>query len=399
MGSDRYDVVVSGAGPAGAMAASRCACAGLRTALVERWEVPRQKCCAGGVLERSLRQLGTPLPDALIEREIFGAALVHGDIRHEYRSPSRLGVTVRRDRFDEFLARGAEKTGAELITKFRTERVRDEGDKLTVESEEGKALHAKYLIIAEGANSRTARQALGPYSPDGLAIGLAAECDFGTAPEDLIEFYLFKEGGFKMPFVTPGGMDGWLFPHAQGGNVGVGAYKAGTTDIRRQMDRMVQEAGRTYGGAEIKGEISAHPIPVRPREQFSSGRCLVAGDAAGLASALSGEGISYSLTSGVLAAEAVQSAMAKGHRDGILLSYDRSIRSEVLPVLRAAKWASIWFQHMTNIIDLDRFLRNMQNDKSIVGASIAMSRAEKDWTFLLRKAVVRFPVQFFSAVG
>lgn len=381
------------------MAAGRCARAGLRTALVERWEIPRLKCCAGGVVERSLRQLDAPLPDALVEREIFGVYLVHGDVRSECRSPCRVAVTVKRDKFDEFLARDAERAGSEVMTRFRTDRVREDVDKVTVESEGGKALEARYLIIAEGANSRTARQVLGPYPPDGLAMGLAAECDFGGTPGDLIEFHLFDEEGFKMPFVTPGGIDGWIFPHAHGANVGVGGYQATTTDLRRQMDRMIREASKNNGGAEVRGKINAHPIPVRPRGRFSSARCLVVGDAAGLASPMTGEGISYSLTSGALAAEAVQRALGRGHRPGALLSYDRSIRSEVLPVLRAAKWASIWFQQLSRVIDLDRFLPNLEKDRDIIDASIAMSRSEKHWTALATRTLARFPHHFFSAVG
>ncbi|MFW9845803.1 MAG: FAD-dependent oxidoreductase, partial [Candidatus Thorarchaeota archaeon] len=47
-----YDVIVVGAGPAGSIAAHDCAKAGLRTLLLEKWKLPREKPCGGAVMYR-----------------------------------------------------------------------------------------------------------------------------------------------------------------------------------------------------------------------------------------------------------------------------------------------------------------------------------------------------------
>jgi choline dehydrogenase-like flavoprotein len=67
-----YDIIVSGAGPAGSYSAYLCAKSGLRTLLLERSILPRKKCCAGGVLERAVRLLDLDLHANVIERELNG---------------------------------------------------------------------------------------------------------------------------------------------------------------------------------------------------------------------------------------------------------------------------------------------------------------------------------------
>ena len=57
MPSDRYDVIIVGAGPAGSTCARACAQAGIRTLLLERETFPRPKPCGGAVSERSLALL------------------------------------------------------------------------------------------------------------------------------------------------------------------------------------------------------------------------------------------------------------------------------------------------------------------------------------------------------
>jgi len=47
MGNRMYHVVVVGAGPAGSVAAKRCAERGFKTLLLEKKKLPRDKICSG----------------------------------------------------------------------------------------------------------------------------------------------------------------------------------------------------------------------------------------------------------------------------------------------------------------------------------------------------------------
>ena len=68
------DVVVVGAGPAGACAAYHLARGGADVALVEKATLPRYKTCGGGIVPRALREMPVPIGD-VVERECFRARL------------------------------------------------------------------------------------------------------------------------------------------------------------------------------------------------------------------------------------------------------------------------------------------------------------------------------------
>src|SRR5438270_179157 len=65
-----YDLIVIGAGPAGATAAGEAARAGLKTLLLEKQPLPRHKTCGGGMpmtVGSALRDL---VPEAFVEADV-----------------------------------------------------------------------------------------------------------------------------------------------------------------------------------------------------------------------------------------------------------------------------------------------------------------------------------------
>jgi flavin-dependent dehydrogenase len=85
----------------------------------------------------------------------------------------------------------------------------------------------------------------------------------------------------------------------------------------------------------LSAERHGYVIPVKPRRGGCvRGRVLLAGDAAGFADALTGEGISIGIWSGRRAAEALAGAVPDPAR------YARAVRRELLPELRTARTLS-----------------------------------------------------------
>jgi len=158
------EVIVIGGGPAGAIAARRLAESDIRTFLIER-DLNRIKPCGGGIPSTAFEEFR--IPEYLIEKRVTNIGAVSPSLK-ELTIPLKGAylAMVRREVFDAYLRREAEKAGAELIEGIFFNM--KAGDRIEVEySKNGttKRLSADFLIGADGANSSVARS-IGAESPE-----------------------------------------------------------------------------------------------------------------------------------------------------------------------------------------------------------------------------------------
>lgn len=309
------DVLVVGAGPAGAAAAIklRQLDPSLTVLLADRADFPRDKVCGDG--------LG---PDAVVELAQLGAASVLDGYQPVLRlalkgpgatvegaSPA-VGFVVPRFVFDARLVRRATEAGAELVRM----RVRSlSGAGAGVVSVNGGELRVRHVIGADGAHSAVRRCIpVAPMAPAHTAVAIRG---YTGSPE--------AEAFDTLTLIWPGGGWGrayaWAFPVGDGTvNVGAGVFAAGSA-TRSDLERLAAEA-LPPGLAADPDTVRGHLLPLTSQGPvYGAGRVLLVGDAAGLVNPLSGEGIFYALASGSLAAEAVVA-----HPAAPLELYSRSMR-------------------------------------------------------------------------
>src|SRR5579875_915974 len=119
--SNQYDVIVCGAGPAGACAAYETASRGLRTLILEKRALPRYKTCGGGVPLTMGAELPKLIPEAFVEatvthiRHTWNFADAHmAALNPDPNEPPMSLWMVQRSVFDNALTERAAQAGAEV---------------------------------------------------------------------------------------------------------------------------------------------------------------------------------------------------------------------------------------------------------------------------------------------
>ena len=306
-----YDLIVVGAGPAGAAAALAALQARptARVALLDASAFPRDKTCGDGIAPQALAVLAElGVPDAAAGFAPVGRLRLRSPLGREVvAEPREPAYCIPRLAFDARLVEAAVTRGAELIRhRVRTLALRHEvgGDVVDL----GDGLTAPVVIAADGANS-TVRRLLGLAAnpPHCTAVAIrgyaeGAATGFRGDPEQLIEMVAsgWPAYAWSFPIDGPG--------HVDRANVGFGM-------LRSSLERDGASSGRQAlvgplaallpGQPADPATLRAHHLPLstfRPRQP--DGPVLLAGDAASLINPLTGEGIYYAVLSGRLAGEA-----------------------------------------------------------------------------------------------
>lgn len=327
--SHDYELAVVGAGPAGATAALHFARAlagtGGRVALLEKAKLPRYKTCGGGVVGRALRELprDVRIPVEHECRAAVAAFLESGASFRVEREAPIVSMTMRAE-LDRELAEAAVRSGAELLAPCELLGLAQDADGVDLETSRGR-IRAAWVIGADGVLSTVARQAGWTSAPRTIP---ALEVEVRVPAEVHARF----AGVARFDFEALEAGYGWVFPKREHLSCGVLTMRRGAGGLREALDRYLERVGVA---PVLSAERHGYLIPVRPRRGgFARGRVLLAGDAAGFADALTGEGISIAMQSGRLAAGALAAASGPAHARA---TYRRALARELLPELRIAR--------------------------------------------------------------
>ena len=284
-----YVVIIVGAGPAGSMAAYHLAAQGCEVLLLEKDRLPRHKLCAGGLSPKAYRRLPFFIDDLVRAR--MERIVVWGVCGRGFSLSSKKATIwmIKRDEFDLRLVEEARRQGAQVRDEAKLTAIFQESGRVMAATSVG-SYRGQLLIGADGAESTVAHLADFRRPKGGFMLALEAEAAVG---EDALG------DAALLDFGVPHGY-GWAFPKGSTCSLGVEIFEPEAyRHVAGYLDAFVQRSGL---GIRALAPCRGHRIPTRVRPKLNAGRVLLAGDAAGVADPFFGEGISYALKSGELAA-------------------------------------------------------------------------------------------------
>lgn len=335
--SEKFDVIVVGAGPAGTACAYTCAKNGLNVLLIERGEYPGSKNVMGGVLYR--KQMEEIIPEfwkeAPLERPIVEqrfwlmdkeSVVTLGYKGQEWAVEPYNNFTVLRAKFDQWFASKAVEQGALLINETVVkECIVENGKVVGVRTDRPDGdVYADVVVLADGVNSLLAKQ-LGFHKelkPNEVAL---AVMEVINLPKDKINDRFNLEGnqGCTIEIFgdsTKGNLGtAFIYTNKDSINIGVGTTLSSMIKAKLKpyelldylkthpMVRPLLEGGESAEYlAHLIPEGGYHSVP-----KVVGDGVLVVGDAAQLVNAIHREGSNMAMASGRMAAEAIIRAKEK----------------------------------------------------------------------------------------
>lgn len=330
---DVYDIVIIGGGPAGSSCALRAAELGLSAIVLERDRFPRDKPCGGGLTPRAMELMGGSFGDVAGERIGVVRVRLGRSLSMVWSSGERGMASVCRDRFDAALLARAEEAGASVVHGVSVRHVAETTDGAAASSAEG-SWSGRCLVGADGVRGNT-RSSLG-FAPSQLAGGVCVKIEAPAAERPDGAW-----GGMLFDLSACAGGYGWVFPKEGHLNAGLYCTRGLSGELVSALDGFLESCG--LSGRRLDGPF-AYPVPrVAAGAAVARGRVMLAGDAAGLADAVTGEGIRHAMASGRLAAEAAAAAIASGAEQEAGAVYSELVRREMLPGLLKQKRAGSLF--------------------------------------------------------
>lgn len=305
---EEYDVFIAGGAVAGPVAAKFCAQQNLKTLLVERSKVPREKPCSGIQFPYFEKIIGDTIPRERLCNNILDKVEMYFPNGKMLSSKFPM-LNFMRDSFDEWLCQLAQSYGAEFRDSCRYQDFDETNDGLiiTLATDRGvEKIKTKYVIDATGLRPAI-RQKLKPEGgfqkgSSGAALNYYFTADGNIKPDTLYQFWNIEYNNMMFAWIynktLNDGKDYWV--------VGTGYDK----DITKRLDNFFNHVKEQFHLENIKlikkeGYSASMSFSDEERIWLGTRNFLMAGDAAGLIDLTRGVGMDSAALSGRLAAKAI----------------------------------------------------------------------------------------------
>ena len=370
-----FDLIVIGGGPAGAATAIQAARGGASVAIFEKASSGRDKVCGDGLTPRAIGALQKLQIDLEGIHKINGLRMIAGKTRRELEWPSggsfpSYGAVWTRRELDSHLLETASQSGATIF--YETEVVPVfEGERVTGVTSGTETWGTDLVVAASGAPGKVARM-LGTERKSDEPYGIAIRT-YVESPRHA-DHYLEASLAMRDSTGTPIPGYGWMFPTGNGTvNLGVGALSTMKGFKKLNLNTLCDLYRDLIADEWEVGPYLEKPrawrLPMTSQKRHGNGWAAV-GDAAGLINPMNGEGIDYSLESGMLISDLFlddpQTAPEKydsiigerfdgflrtGRRFSYLIGHPLVLRSGLRVAVASQVMANITLQVMGNLVD------------------------------------------------
>ena len=335
-----FDVVISGAGPAGCTAALAMGSSGLRIALIEKERFPRQKVCGDAIPAYVPKVLNTINREYAARFYEITEKTENGTCR--FFAPDRKSVDLKfpengflckRLIFDNFLFELV--SDLPNVTVFQETALRNvsiDQNHALINAGNEVALTARLVIGCDGPGSIVRKKLADDRSAAGEG-SVAARAYFRNVkdnPPGTLEFHFLKD-------YLPGYF--WIFPLPDNQfNVGLGMPSETVTkkkiNLRGELTRIIETdpfLSPRFSEAEMAGDIRGHFLPLLTRKKALSGeRFMLCGDAASLINPATGGGIGQAMQSGRFAGwQALKCFGKNDFSAGFMKNYDNILYEKI----------------------------------------------------------------------
>lgn len=394
-------MIVVGAGPAGASAARTAAQHGLKTLLLEKHRVPRDKLCGGGITPKVLTRFDFKVPMELMERESKSTRIHVGDKNYRFETDRTIVYMSSRAKFDTFLTEKAVEAGAELRDGNAVQRISVGKSDVQVGTSNG-SFSSKLLIGADGMGGPTAR-ACGLYDrwhPFQVAYAIESEVPVG---ERVVDDFVGSQEYFDLYFgVSPAGY-GWIFPKGDHLTVGVGCRLNSLRDARSLFDGFTRRIPELRNAPIPSPQAHLIPMGGVAKIPIVADRVMLAGDSAAFAEPLLGEGIHFAVWGAQIAAQVAAQACREDSFDRDFLTvYERRCKKAFIADFDIA-YQVAKFSYLVNY-DMDRVARFFFGERKVQECMIGLmdgsvryrdARAKLAWPYF-KYRLAKLGLAFYS---
>lgn len=330
MSSNKFDVIIVGAGPSGSMTGYYLAKAGVRVAIFDKMKFPREKACGGGLQVKAAKRIPFDLTSVLrgtLQGITFSFRF---DDRYSKKYHLPLVYSVLRIELDNLLLESAKDLGATVYDRTNVISVESlKPDLVSVQTDVGDFL-CNVLVGADGANSIT-RKSVNALNDYFWQVGL-----YGEVPEEYLNKNVIDYEQMRVDWGTLPSGYGWIFPKNGYCNIGVGSPAIIGNRLRSYLKDFIENENVLKNGAFDKLRFSGHKLPTFTNTtKLHRQSIILVGDAAGLVEPLTGDGISYALHSAELAADSILRNLNNGKFD--FKEYEIGVKNEIVTELNYSR--------------------------------------------------------------